>query len=89
MNMRELLNRLSEFDNDSSWFKDNAAVIIEILQRVDRETDGDKFFDNECCHVWVAGMLYVADEDLITVSSRRSVECEECGVLFDESTIQS
>lgn len=33
---------------------------------------------SECRHSWVAGMMYVADEDLETVAAMRSVTCEYC-----------
>lgn len=29
-------------------------------------------------HNFVAGMMYVNQEDVITVASRREIECEEC-----------
>jgi hypothetical protein len=32
----------------------------------------------ECQHVYVAGMMYVSDEDLAAVSAMRLVECERC-----------
>jgi hypothetical protein len=36
----------------------------------------------ECRHSWVAGMLYVSDEDLDTVAASRTVECEKCEAVY-------
>lgn len=38
--------------------------------------------EEECRHVWVAGMIYVADEDLDTVAAIRPVKCEKCDSLY-------
>lgn len=35
-----------------------------------------------CRHVWVAGMMYVHDEDVEAVAAIRPVECERCEVPF-------
>jgi hypothetical protein len=35
-----------------------------------------------CRHVWVAGMMYVHDEDVESVAAVRPVECERCEVPF-------
>ncbi len=32
--------------------------------------------------VWVAGMMYVNDEDVDAISRARYVECEHCGVSY-------
>lgn len=36
----------------------------------------------ECRHSWVAGMIYVADEDLDTVAANRPVKCEYCDATY-------
>lgn len=33
-------------------------------------------------HSFVAGMMYVHDEDVITISTNRDVECERCKLLL-------
>lgn len=33
---------------------------------------------NECRHDWVAGMMGVHDEDLVSIAAMRSVECQRC-----------
>jgi hypothetical protein len=36
----------------------------------------------KCLHSWVAGMMRVHDEDLLSVVSARSVECEKCELII-------
>lgn len=36
----------------------------------------------ECGHAWVAGLVYVDDEDLATVARDRQVSCQECGLTY-------
>ena len=47
---------------------------------------GDCFFEcrcwTECKHSWVAGMMYVHDEDLDDVAAVRKVECEKCDKVY-------
>lgn len=38
--------------------------------------------ESACRHSWTAGMLYVDDEDLETVSAVRAVECEKCETVY-------
>ena len=33
--LRDKLNELPEFDGDASWFKDNAQLILEIIELAD------------------------------------------------------
>jgi hypothetical protein len=42
--------------------------------------------DTTCRHSWVAGMMYVHDEDLATVAAVRTVECEHCDVTVGPGT---
>lgn len=35
-----------------------------------------------CAHSWVAGMVYVHDEDLDMVARMRRVECERCETVY-------
>lgn len=41
-------------------------------------------------HTWVAGMMYVHNEDVATIARNRLVECEKCGISYspDRSDIQ-
>lgn len=43
----------------------------------DDDSDAD-YAEPQHDHTWVAGMMYVADEDLATVAANRKVECEDC-----------
>jgi hypothetical protein len=36
----------------------------------------------DCQHAWVAGMMYVHPEDLLSVAAAREVECEKCELIF-------
>jgi hypothetical protein len=38
--------------------------------------------ENECRHSWVAGMMYVDDEDLDYIAANRKVECEKCEEVY-------
>lgn len=42
----------------------------------------------ECRHSWVAGMMYVHDEDLDAVARMRTVECERCEVVYSPEVAQ-
>lgn len=33
-----------------------------------------------CTHSWVAGLMYVNTQDLISVAATRTIECETCGI---------
>jgi hypothetical protein len=39
-----------------------------------------------CRHSWVAGMMYVHDEDLVTIAAMRPVECERCETVIGPDT---
>jgi hypothetical protein len=39
-----------------------------------------------CRHVWVAGMMYVHDEDLAGCAAARTVECERCELTVGPDT---
>jgi hypothetical protein len=41
----------------------------------------------DCVHSWVAGMMYVDDEDLEFVAQRRRIECEKCEKVYDREEI--
>jgi hypothetical protein len=40
----------------------------------------------ECQHAWVAGMMYVHEEDLDYVAQVRQVECEKCELIYQSQT---
>lgn len=39
-----------------------------------------------CRHSWNAGMMLVANEDLVTIARVRPVECERCDATVGPST---
>lgn len=42
-----------------------------------------------CRHRWVAGMMYVHDEDLVSVARVRNVECERCEEVVGPGTSEA
>ncbi len=40
---------------------------------------------NTCQHVWVAGMMYVHDEDAAAVAAVRPVVCESCDTTYSDT----
>jgi hypothetical protein len=43
----------------------------------------DNIADQDTClHAWVAGMMYVHEEDLEYVAAARQVECEKCEKIY-------
>ena len=37
-----------------------------------------------CLHVWVAGLMYVTDEDVEAVAAARLVVCQKCEVKYQD-----
>ena len=42
--------------------------------------------NDDCRHVWIAGMMYVADEDAAQVAKTQRVTCEKCDHVFNPAT---
>lgn len=39
-------------------------------------------------HAFVSGMMYVHEEDVISVASRREIECQECEKIIGPKDVQ-
>jgi len=67
------------------------CLIVEMLGETDyldgyatgkRPTRATAKEAHQCRHSWVAGMMYVHEEDLDTVSAERPVTCEQCDAVY-------
>lgn len=68
-------------------FTSRANAEISIARWIDSVKASDTAEATGPCasgHLWVAGMCYVADEDVSEVAKTRSVECERCETKYAE-----
>jgi hypothetical protein len=54
----------------------------------DKPTEEEATEYHSCTHSWVAGMMYVHDDDLDTVAETRAVICEDCDMKYGEETAE-
>lgn len=45
-------------------------------------TDNDNCPESEYGHSWVADMMHVHDEDVVSVAAAREVECQYCEYVY-------
>jgi len=48
----------------------------------DKPTQEDLQHNHRCRHSWVAGMMYLSDDDAEAIAATRKVECEKCERIY-------
>lgn len=48
----------------------------------------DECPDSEWGHSWIVGMMYVHNDDLESVATRRRVECERCEYVYQPKGVR-
>lgn len=76
--------------SDAQWYYVAEIDLFGETDYIDGYASGDAPTLNgfqesrRCRHAWVAGMMYVDDEDVEAVNAVRPVECEACGRSYAE-----
>lgn len=68
--------------------REETEAQIRIAQHMKDRVDGKESEPivnepRECEHSWVAGLMYVHDEDLDAVAKIRPITCERCDAVYD------
>lgn len=76
--------------SDATWYYCAIIDLYGETDYVDGYASGDKPTratlqeHSKCRHTWVAGMMYVHDEDVETVAAERHVSCEKCDASWSQ-----